>query len=611
MTTSEQTAGIGNVRTPDTGSGNTGSGNTGSANSGSGNTGSANSGSAESGSHVDAVVSTVDELDVGAMKMAKVGERRVVVIRTTSGFHVLDNACPHQGYGLATGSLDGELITCQWHNWKFRVSDGSCVIGQENVACHQVRVEGNDVIVSVTERSADQRLKALWPSLLRGIERDYRGQIARDTARLLDAGATPESILAVGIRHGLPRTEWGLGHDMAVAADLLTLSDKYDGIEKTLPLTHALTGFSEQNRDRPKHDVPAVAEAPADQAVFIDAIEQEDDSRAVNCVRSLLAATNQAEAVDNARRWFIDAISRHHYDYGHGAIYTQKAFELIERIPEVTELVLTELALTLVYGTREDTLPYMRTANRAINAIDLCALAATHGPQDADHSLATDDMAKQILDADQVPISGLVDAALHGGGVIQLMDAVSRAASERMLRYDLAIERDRTEDFSWLDITHALTYANAARWAWRNDPGPAAARLVLLTCFLAFDSGRAERRRELHEASLPAPAKGDIVQAVLDQRVNDAMAYVGATPHADAADQLEVAALEDTAGSFIVMAHLVKTAVAARDEANATGQTWPLLATARFMASARAERFVTVGAREAIAFVRSGTPPVR
>lgn len=556
---------------------------------------------------VEAIVSGVNEIDVGAMKMAKVGERRVVVIRTASGFHALDNACPHQGYGLTTGSLDGELVTCQWHNWKFRVSDGSCVIGQEDVACHQVRIDGDDVIVSVTEPSNEERLATLWPSLQRGIERDYRGQIARDTARLLDAGATPEAIVAVGIQHGLPRTEWGIGHDMAVAADLLTLSDKYDGIEKTLPLSHALSGFSEANRDRPEHPVPEFAEAPADQATFVNAIEVEDESLAVNCIRALLAQPDRAAAVVEAKRWFIDAVSQHHYDFGHGAIYTQKAFELIDRIPEVTELLLTELALTLVYGTREDTLPYMRKANRAIEAADLQALAAAQAlPGAVDEAIV-----REILEAGEAPIESLVAAAHNGAGVVGLIDAISTAASQRMMRYDLAIEQDRTEEFGWLHITHALTYANAARWAWKTDPGPAAARLVLLTGFLAFDSGRAERRIGRLDVSLPQPEAGDIVQAVLDKRVEDAVAHVNAATFDDAADQLETAALEDTAGSFIVMAHLVKTAVAAREEAGATAMHWPLLATARFMASARAERFVTRSAREAIDFVRTGAPPVR
>ena len=53
---------------------------------------------------VTEVVGHTDDFAVGDMKMAKVGERRIAVIRTAGGIHALDNACPHQGYGLVVQS---------------------------------------------------------------------------------------------------------------------------------------------------------------------------------------------------------------------------------------------------------------------------------------------------------------------------------------------------------------------------------------------------------------------------------------------------------------------------------------------------------------------------
>ena len=50
--------------------------------------------------------------------------------------------------------------------------------------------------------------------------------------------------------------------------------------------------------------------------------------------------------VGEVRSWFIEAVSQHHLSYGHGAIYVQKAFDLIDRMPEMTDLLLSELALT-------------------------------------------------------------------------------------------------------------------------------------------------------------------------------------------------------------------------------------------------------------------------
>src|SRR6476620_7856757 len=86
------------------------------------------------------VVGNLAEFPIGSLKLVKVDGRRLCVVHTSSGVHALDNACPHEGYGLTTGELDGELLTCAWHNWKFRVSDGRCVLGEEDVRTHVVDI---------------------------------------------------------------------------------------------------------------------------------------------------------------------------------------------------------------------------------------------------------------------------------------------------------------------------------------------------------------------------------------------------------------------------------------------------------------------------------------
>ncbi len=73
------------------------------------------------------------------MRMVKVDGHRVCLVRTAGGVHALDHACPHEGYGLTQGELNGDLLTCAWHNWKFRVTDGACVQGEEGVTVHRRR----------------------------------------------------------------------------------------------------------------------------------------------------------------------------------------------------------------------------------------------------------------------------------------------------------------------------------------------------------------------------------------------------------------------------------------------------------------------------------------
>ena len=344
------------------------------------------------------VVGAVDDIGEGEMKMVKVGERRVAVIRTASGIHAIDNACPHQGYGLVTGALDDELVTCQWHNWKFRVDTGECVMGEEDVPCHAVTIEDGTIHVTVDEPTAAEERERLWPSLRRGVEDSYVGQVARDSIRLLANDAAPEAIAWVGFEHALPREEWGIGHAMATAVDCLAWTVERDGDDRALPLVQALAALAEPTRGRPARQrrEPRAGD-------LLEAIEGEDHDAAMGIARRLAAEADPEEV----RRRFIEAASMHHLSYGHGIIYTQKAFELLDLVGwDKADLVLHELALATTWGTREDTLPYMRKAVAEVAALDLGALATT--PVDPEWN--DPQLVDVLLDLDDAPIAAAVAA---------------------------------------------------------------------------------------------------------------------------------------------------------------------------------------------------------
>jgi hypothetical protein len=182
-------------------------------------------------------------------------------------------------------------------------------------------------------------------------------------------------------------------------------------------------------------------------------------------------------------------------------------------------------------------------------------------------------------------------ALIDGAGLDRVLDVVVAAVSERLLRYDTAGERDFHDDFGWLDITHGLTYANAARWHVAHA-SPAeglfdATRLVLWTVFLANWTGRHEwhttvgRRHEMEPRSTDLAAYGEALQ-----------------------DE----ALQDGATAFIVHAHAVKMSVAATSEAVRSQSSLPLDATARFMAAPKLERFVAATVTRSIDFLSGRTP---
>ena len=236
----------------------------------------------------------------------------------------------------------------------------------------------------------------------------------------------------------------------------------------------------------------------------------------------MLAAIERGDGADELRPWFSSVVCDHHLSYGHGAIYTQKAFELLDMIGwDRASTVLPYLVPTLVYGTREDKLPYMRPFMKSLGAVDLAALASTRvvdGWAD-DGSL----LAALLGDQRTAPVDATVAALRQGAGVDDVLDVVVRAVSERMLRYDVAGEFDFADDFGWLDITHGLTYANAARWhhrraVEREGAPPDLLRLVLFTTFLAQWTGRHEwhtgvgERQEIEPLAADLAAYGDELQ---------------------------------------------------------------------------------------------------
>ena len=556
---------------------------------------------------VTASVGALSELDVGHMRVAQVGERRVAVIRTASGVYALDNACPHQGYGLVTGALNDETVVCQWHNWKFDVRTGACTQGEEDVACHRVEVTDGEIFVSVTERTNEEILAATWPSLRSGIESNYIGQIARDTARLLAAGAPPEEIVWEAVRYGAPRMEWGPDHETAMAADCLTVALERAGADQALAVVQGISGLAEEARGRAPHVLPA----PDASADFQQAVEDED----IDGLRATTLAL-LADGVDPAalRHEFIDAASRHHLGYGHGIIYVQKAFELLEHVgwDKAAEL-LPHTASSTAWMTREDLLPYMSKAMKRIDRADLDALAEA----EAIEGWSDPGLVDSLLTLDEAPIDVAIEAVLDGAGILGLINALSIASSRRLLRHSLDVEFAEDHDFNWLAITHALTMTNAVRWAWTVDPGPHVARLALFATWLLYDSSRGEQRRGVSEEMTASASGGSSASAASlasgirfrdTQGVLDGVARMSIE---DAGNALIDASLQDQSGAFIVVVHQIKLSLAAKLEAAATGSHLPLLAAARYLSSPRNERFVSSNVRESLDFVETGRPPKR
>jgi nitrite reductase (NADH) small subunit/3-phenylpropionate/trans-cinnamate dioxygenase ferredoxin subunit len=95
-------------------------------------------------------VAQVDEIPPGTGRTVEVNGIWIAVFNVGGTYYAIDNTCPHAGGPLGEGKLCGTVVECPWHGWKFSVVSGQRE-GNPNfeVACCQVRVEGNDVQVTL------------------------------------------------------------------------------------------------------------------------------------------------------------------------------------------------------------------------------------------------------------------------------------------------------------------------------------------------------------------------------------------------------------------------------------------------------------------------------
>jgi nitrite reductase/ring-hydroxylating ferredoxin subunit len=95
-------------------------------------------------------MATLDELPPGGSKEVEHEGRIYALFNVGGTIAAIDGVCPHQGGPLADGELEGTMVTCPWHAWRFDVLTGKTPLGPKiKQAVYEVKVEGRDVLVNV------------------------------------------------------------------------------------------------------------------------------------------------------------------------------------------------------------------------------------------------------------------------------------------------------------------------------------------------------------------------------------------------------------------------------------------------------------------------------
>ena len=563
-----------------------------------------------------------DIRDGGARSFAYL-DKRIALFRTPDGVFASDNRCPHQGYALVRGDVKDGVLTCAWHNWKFELGTGTCRYGGENIRTYPVQIRDGQVFVDVADLPAEIIRPDLFRSLTEAMGDLDVGRVARDAMRLQRIGTPLADVVREGVRYAAPRAEYGWDHSLATLADCLRMSQFFTESLRALPVIQGLSVAAENQVRRPARPRPDPVDPVARYGSVTDAlsaypvlVDEERADEAEALFRGLIAARVSPSVL---RHTLLTAVTDHFLAYGHSMIFVQKAFELLDGIGwQEADAVLSPLVPEMVLGTRYDKLPYMRTFLRAWQEAgpDLEALARCGGTGTFDAA----GYRRALTDGSPHDAAGtLVRALAAGAPVTAVIDATSRAAAERLARFDIELDLDDTNEWGWLDVTHTLTYLNALRWAWSADPSPQVLRGLFHAAWFVQWTGQFDERNPGQRRGRPAPHPtqdaAEVHRAIAGRDPEAAVALVdGYTgPRAELEKSLIRAAAEDHSAVPIMVAHVVKTAQAAVQESRALGDgpgsAEPIAAAARFLASPKRERFVFQSTLAAITTLRGVPKP--
>ena len=93
-------------------------------------------------------VCRVEDLAEGEGKTVEVAGKLLAVFFLRGQYYAIDDVCPHMGASLADGYVEEGIVTCPWHAWRFRLSDGAWADNPRlKIGCYPVRIENGAVQV--------------------------------------------------------------------------------------------------------------------------------------------------------------------------------------------------------------------------------------------------------------------------------------------------------------------------------------------------------------------------------------------------------------------------------------------------------------------------------
>jgi nitrite reductase/ring-hydroxylating ferredoxin subunit len=464
---------------------------------------------------------TLNSLGEGRPTLVRAeGGRRLVCIRRGDSVDVLDDECPHEGHPLSMGVFRDGVLTCQWHNWRFRTEDGECLVGHESVRRHSSEVLHGEVFVAIDRDNArgarEHERERHREDLRRAFDRCSLDGAVRAALRLARV-ATPWAAWLVAIERISRRAHMGPGDAFSRARAAWSLLEA--GVlalaEACAVLCAAVVDFV---AGQPLAKAPVAVESDASSA--LDVLEALAEERVESAVAMALGVRIDSSLELVCRSWLAPWLATRLWDGGLLLARTEDAVALFRaldaaaaaesdedetaEVRRVGRLALAAVVRGAASAVPDSDLPGWRSTRQAL--LDARTIRASEA------SRAVDEVALglALLGSEAQALSVSRRAIEEGASLGWVERALAWASVERLARYDLRWSSRRTvSPVCAIDIGAA---ARSVRALVALAPSVAAPQRVALA--LSSTGLVGKLRRTSLDARPPSPARAPTREAL-------------------------------------------------------------------------------------------------
>lgn len=412
---------------------------------------------------------TFDSLRDKGRLLIRGAHRPILLIYDNDSVFALDNRCPHMGFPLEKGSVDGGILTCHWHHTRFDLTSGCTFdLWADDVPTCPVELRGGEVWIK-PDFSQPDPLSHWRQRLSDGLAHNLSLILAKSVFGLRAANATTKDIIKLVALYGARnRDGWNTG--LTIATALGNLMSLLPEEETSIALIQGARHVAADCSGEPQRYDRAPLKSAPDTTKLGDWLRRWNTVRHREAAeRTLLTAidtgASQAELADML---FTAETDRTFADSGHSFDFINKAFECLDLIGwENANQVLPTVVGQMIAarGSEEST-----AWRQPVDLIELLSEVFTKLPDlfafghHKEHWRQHAELAQALLVDDPIAvIESLKGAIIDGAKPTDLGRSLAYAAALRLAQFGTSNEHS-----DWETAHHVFTYCNAVHRAMQR-----------------------------------------------------------------------------------------------------------------------------------------------